>query len=146
MSSIQSEPPTYLKTDPFMTCTTGMLSCFIDCLDYNEVSYEIGQANNAIVFPGLGLGAIVAKAEIISKGMFTAAADAVADMCCNDQPGESLLPNINKLQEVSEKVALAVIHAAIKAGVARVDITDVEKVVADAMWKPVYKEIRSIKI
>ncbi len=115
-------------------------------VDYNGVSYEIGQANNAFIFPGLGLGAIVAKAEVISKGMFTAAADAVADMCCNDQPGASLLPNINKLQEVSEKVALAVIEAAIKEGVARADITDAEKAVADAMWKPEYKEIRSIKI
>ncbi|MGV2942529.1 NAD-dependent malic enzyme [Mesobacillus sp. LC4] len=113
-------------------------------VEHNGISYEIGQANNAFIFPGLGLGAIVAKAKIISKGMFTAAADAVADMCCNDKPG--LLPNINTLQEVSEKVAMAVIHAAIKEGVALADIHDVQKAVADAMWKPVYKEIRSIKI
>ncbi|WP_226087699.1 NAD-dependent malic enzyme [Mesobacillus sp. S13] len=115
-------------------------------VEHNGVSYEIGQANNAFIFPGLGLGAIVAKAKIISKGMFTAAADAVADMCCNDKPGASLLPNINTLQEVSEKVAMAVIHAAIKEGVAQADMHDVQKAVADAMWKPVYKEIRSIKI
>ncbi|WP_226641587.1 NAD-dependent malic enzyme [Mesobacillus subterraneus] len=115
-------------------------------VEHNEISYEIGQANNAFIFPGLGLGAIVANAKIISKGMFTAAADAVADMCCNDKPGASLLPNINTLQEVSEKVAMAVIHAAIKEGVARADMHDVQKAVADAMWKPVYKEIRSIKI
>jgi len=115
-------------------------------VDYNGVSYEIGQANNAFIFPGLGLGAIAAKAEIISKGMFTAAANAVADMCCNDKPGSSLLPNINKLQEVSEKVAITVIDAAINEGVSRADINDVEKAVADAMWKPEYKEIRSIKV
>jgi malate dehydrogenase (oxaloacetate-decarboxylating) len=115
-------------------------------VDYNGVSYEIGQANNAFIFPGLGLGAIAAKAEIISKGMFTAAANAVADMCCNDKPGASLLPNINKLQEVSEKVAITVIDAAIKEGVSRADINDVQKAVADAMWKPEYKEIRSIKV
>lgn len=115
-------------------------------VENDGISYEIGQANNAFIFPGLGLGAIVAKAKIISKGMFTAAADTVADMCCNDKPGASLLPNINTLQEVSEKVAMAVIHAAIKEGVARADMHDVQKAVADAMWKPVYKEIRSIKI
>ncbi|NKE04062.1 NAD-dependent malic enzyme [Mesobacillus selenatarsenatis] len=115
-------------------------------VEHNGTSYEIGQANNAFIFPGLGLGAIVANTKIISKGMFTAAADAVADMCCNDKPGASLLPNINTLQEVSEKVAMAVIHAAIKEGVARADMHDVQKAVADAMWKPVYKEIRSIKI
>ncbi|WP_226674876.1 NAD-dependent malic enzyme [Mesobacillus jeotgali] len=115
-------------------------------VDYNGVSYEIGQANNAFIFPGLGLGAIVAKAEIISKGMFTAAADAVADMCCNDKQGASLLPNIDRLQEVSEKVALAVIDAAISEGNSRADITDAEKAVAEAMWEPVYKEIKRITI
>lgn len=115
-------------------------------VEFNGVSYEIGQANNAFIFPGLGLGAIVAKAEIISKGMFTAAADAVADMCCNDQLGASLLPNIDKLQEVSEKVALAVIDTAISEGIARADITDVEKAVAEAIWKPEYKEIKRITI
>ncbi|WP_102262624.1 NAD-dependent malic enzyme [Mesobacillus jeotgali] len=115
-------------------------------VDYNGVFYEIGQANNAFIFPGLGLGAIVAKAEIISKGMFTAAADAVADMCCNDKQGASLLPNIDRLQEVSEKVALAVIDAAISEGNSRTDITDAEKAVAEAMWEPVYKEIKRITI
>ncbi|MBS8263900.1 NAD-dependent malic enzyme [Mesobacillus boroniphilus] len=115
-------------------------------VEYNEVSYEIGQANNAFIFPGLGLGAIVAKAEIISKGMFTAAANAVSDMCCNDKPGASLLPHIDKLQVVSEKVAIEVIQAAISEGVARADITDVEEAVAEAMWKPEYREIRSVRI
>ncbi|WP_394138858.1 NAD-dependent malic enzyme [Cytobacillus oceanisediminis] len=115
-------------------------------VEYNGVSYEIGQANNAFIFPGLGLGAIVAKAEIISKGMFAAAANAVADMCCNDKAGASLLPNISKLQEVSEKVAMEVIRTAISEGIARADINDVEKAVAKAMWKPEYREIRSVTI
>ena len=115
-------------------------------IEYNGVSYEFGQANNAFIFPGLGLGAIVSKAEVISKGMFATAANAVADMCSNDKPGASLLPNINKLQEVSEKVAIEVIQVAISEGIARADIHDVEKAVAEAMWKPEYKEIRSISI
>jgi malate dehydrogenase (oxaloacetate-decarboxylating) len=113
-------------------------------VEYNGVSYEIGQSNNAFVFPGLGLGAIVAKAEIISKGMFTAAANAVAKMSDSSTPGASLLPSIEKLHAVSIGVAVEVAKAAIEEGVARADITNVEKAVVDAVWEPEYKEIKNI--
>ncbi|MBU8919352.1 NAD-dependent malic enzyme [Bacillus sp. FJAT-29953] len=117
-----------------------------DPVVYNGVSYEIGQANNAFVFPGLGLGAIVAKAEIISKGMFAAAANAVAKMTDTSKPGASLLPSVEKLHEVSEYVAIEVAKAAIKEGIARADIQNVEKAVTEAMWEPEYKEIKSVGI
>jgi malate dehydrogenase (oxaloacetate-decarboxylating) len=113
-------------------------------VEYNGVSYEIGQSNNAFVFPGLGLGAIVAKAEIISKGMFTAAANAVAKMCDSSTPGASLLPSIEKLHAVSIGVAVEVAKAAIEEGVARAEITNVEKAVVDAVWEPEYKMIKYI--
>ncbi|NQD68577.1 NAD-dependent malic enzyme [Bacillus haikouensis] len=113
-------------------------------VEYNGVSYEIGQSNNAFVFPGLGLGAIVAKAEIISKGMFTAAANAVAKMCDSSTPGASLLPSIEKLHAVSIGVAVEVAKAAIEEGVARAEITNVEKAVVDAVWEPEYKVIKYI--
>jgi malate dehydrogenase (oxaloacetate-decarboxylating) len=115
-------------------------------VDYNGVSYEIGQSNNAFVFPGLGLGAIVAKAEMISKGMFVAAANAVAKMCDRSKTGSSLLPPIEKLHDVSIYVAVEVIKAAIEEGIARADITDIDKAVAEAVWRPEYKEIRSVGI
>lgn len=117
-----------------------------DPVVYNGVSYEIGQANNAFVFPGLGLGAIVAKAEIISKGMFAAAANAVAQMTDTSKPGASLLPSVEKLHEVSEYVAVEVVKAAINEGIARADFQDVEQAVAEAMWEPEYKEIKSVGI
>ncbi|WP_423797997.1 NAD-dependent malic enzyme [Neobacillus sp. SAB-20_R2A] len=117
-----------------------------DHVEYNGVSYEIGQANNAFVFPGLGLGAIVSKAEIISKGMFTAAANAVAQMTDTSTSGASLLPPIEKLHAVSVYVAVEVAKAAINEGIARADIPNVEKAVAEAMWEPEYKEIKSIGI
>lgn len=117
-----------------------------DHVEYNGVTYEIGQANNAFVFPGLGLGAIVAKAEIISKGMFAAAANAVAKMTDTSKSGASLLPSVEKLHEVSEYVAVEVVKAAINQGIARADIQDVEQAVAEAMWEPEYKEIKSVGI
>jgi malate dehydrogenase (oxaloacetate-decarboxylating) len=113
---------------------------------YNGISYEIGQSNNAFVFPGLGLGAIVARAEIISKGMFAAAANAVAKMSSSNMPGAPLLPSINKLHEVSEYVAIEVAKAAISEGIAKANINDVEKAVANAMWKPEYKEVKSFAV
>lgn len=115
-------------------------------VEYKGVSYEIGQSNNAFVFPGLGLGAIAAKAEVISKGMFAAAASAVARMSDTSKPGASLLPSIEKLHEVSKYVAIEVARAAIHEGIARIDIQDVEKAIEDSMWKPEYKEIKSVGI
>ncbi|MFB3170791.1 NAD-dependent malic enzyme [Neobacillus sp. 179-C4.2 HS] len=115
-------------------------------VEYNGVSYEIGQSNNAFVFPGLGLGAIVAKAEKISKGMFAAAAYAVARMSDTSTPGSSLLPPIEKLHEVSKYVAIEVANAAIHEGIARADIQDVEAAIENAMWKPEYKKINSVGI
>ncbi|RIW31323.1 NAD-dependent malic enzyme [Bacillus salacetis] len=128
-------------TDGKALIATG--SPFAD-IEYNGISYEIGQSNNAFVFPGLGLGAIVSKAEVISKGMFAAAANAVADMCDSTTPGASLLPSIEKLHPVSITVAVAVAKAAIEEGVARADITNVEKAVVDAVWQPEYKTIKNI--
>jgi malate dehydrogenase (oxaloacetate-decarboxylating) len=115
-------------------------------VEYNGVSYEIGQSNNAFVFPGLGLGAIVAKAETISKGMLAASANAVAKMSDSSLPGASLLPSINQLQEVSKAVAIEVAKTAIAEGIAKAEIKDIEKVVTDAMWKPEYKIVtRQVK-
>ncbi|MGG2026463.1 NAD-dependent malic enzyme [Gottfriedia sp. S16(2024)] len=115
-------------------------------VEYKGVSYEIGQSNNAFVFPGLGLGAIVAKAEVISKGMFAAAANAVASMSDTSKVGASLLPSIEKLHEVSKYVAIEVAHAAIHEGIAKIDIQDVENAIEEAMWKPEYKEIKRVAL
>ncbi|MDT3497474.1 NAD-dependent malic enzyme [Bacillus toyonensis] len=140
----EAVPENLIKwTDGKALIATG--SPFAD-VKHKGVIYEIGQSNNAFVFPGLGLGAIVAKAEIISKGMFAAAANAVAEMADTSTSGAALLPSIEKLHEVSKYVAIEVAHAAIHEGIARVDIQDVENAIENAMWKPEYKEIKSVGI
>ncbi len=111
-------------------------------VEYNGVTYEIGQSNNAFVFPGLGLGAIVTKAKVFTKGMFTAAADAVAHAVDSSALGASLLPHVRDLQSVSFAVAVAVAKAAVEDGVARYSPEDVEDAVRNAMWHPVYREIK----
>ncbi|WIG46628.1 oxaloacetate-decarboxylating malate dehydrogenase [Bacillus halotolerans] len=112
-----------------------------DNVEYNGVSYEIGQSNNAFAFPGLGLGSIVAEARVITPAMFAATADAIAEMVDFETPGAGLLPSIDKLQEVSIQVAIAVAEAAIKDGVANRQPEDVKQAVLDAMWTPEYKKV-----
>ncbi|MBE0338753.1 NAD-dependent malic enzyme [Paenibacillus sp. 23TSA30-6] len=109
---------------------------------YNNIKFEIGQSNNAFVFPGLGLGAIVVKSKIITDSMFAAAAHAVAQMVDLTQPGASLLPKISELREVSEAVAVAVAEAAVQDGVARHQPDDIRQAVRDAMWDCKYRPIK----
>jgi malate dehydrogenase (oxaloacetate-decarboxylating) len=112
-------------------------------VSYKGTVYEIGQSNNAFVFPGLGLGAIVVKAKVITSGMFTAVANAVTDMTDSRKAGASLLPSTKDLRSVSIAVAIKVAKAAIQDGVAQHVPEDVEQAVKDAMWHPTYKSIKS---
>jgi len=85
---------------------------------YQGVSYQIGQANNALIFPGLGLGALLSRARRITDHMITAAAQAVARLADTATPGAPLLPAIDDLRTTSAQVALAVAQAAADDGVA----------------------------
>ncbi|MDU7360110.1 MAG: NAD-dependent malic enzyme [Propionibacteriaceae bacterium] len=106
------------------------------------MQFEIAQANNALVFPGLGLGVAVCKASRVSDSMIIAAARAVASLTFDDKrPGASLLPSIDQLRLVSATVALAVVQCAQEEGIAQVEITDPVQAVYDSMWKPEYAKI-----
>ena len=104
-------------------------------------TYQIAQANNALVFPGLGLGVIVAKARRISDPMIAAAADAVAGISDATAPGAPLLPPMTDLRAVSAAVAIAVATAAAKEGLAQTELHNPIQQVHDAMWRPVYPRI-----
>jgi malate dehydrogenase (oxaloacetate-decarboxylating) len=103
----------------------------------------VAQTNNAMLYPGLGLGAIVSKAERISDGMLAAAASAVSSLVTVRQPGASLLPHIDDLRSVSATVAVAVAEAAEAEGLARVKFTDIVQQVQDGMWEPEYRRIEA---
>ncbi|AWB43716.1 NAD-dependent malic enzyme [Paenibacillus sp. CAA11] len=113
-------------------------------VSYEGTLYQIGQSNNAFVFPGLGLGAIIVKAKCITKGMFAAAAEAVAAITNALEPGASLLPGINDLRSVSAAVAEAVALTAVRDGVARTIPQNVPAAIRDAMWEASYKAIKPI--
>ncbi len=111
---------------------------------YRGVTYVIGQVNNAMLYPGLCLGAIVSRARRISDGMLAAAANAVSSLVAVRLPGASLLPHVDDLRNVSLTVAVAVAEAAVEEGLAGFKFDDIVEQVGDAMWKPEYHEIQAV--
>ncbi|MDP3001291.1 MAG: NAD-dependent malic enzyme [Bryobacterales bacterium] len=110
---------------------------------HRGVTYVIGQVNNAMLYPGLILGAIVSRARRISAGMFVAAASAVSSLVAVRQPGASLLPHIDDLRSVSVTVAVAVAETAVAEGLAGAELGDIVQQVQDAMWQPEYRRIQA---
>ncbi len=113
-------------------------------VSYDGVSYAVAQANNALVFPGLGLGVNVSRARRISEGMIQACADAVAGLVDVGVRGASLLPDVSDLRRVSAVVAVAVAVAAHEEGLAQVELTNAVQQVHEAMWQPDYPVIEPV--
>jgi malate dehydrogenase (oxaloacetate-decarboxylating) len=112
-------------------------------VEYRGTTYVIGQANNALVFPGLGLGAIAVRAGKITDGMLSAAAYAVAGLVDSGADGAPLLPEVASLRDTSLTVAVAVAEAAIAGGVATERVPDdLPRHVEALMWQPVYRPVR----
>jgi malate dehydrogenase (oxaloacetate-decarboxylating) len=109
-------------------------------VEYQGVTYRFGQANNALVYPGLGLGTIVAGASKVTDGMLQAAAEAVAGQVDVSEPGAALLPAVENLRASSATTAVAVIKAAASDGVATRKVDNPVQAVQDAMWQPVYSD------
>jgi malate dehydrogenase (oxaloacetate-decarboxylating) len=110
----------------------------IDPFEYDGVTYYFGEANNALVYPGLGLGTIVSRASKVTEGMLHAAAEAVAGQVDVAEPGAALLPAVENLRASSATSAIAVANAATADGVATAKAGNLVQAVADAMWQPVY--------
>lgn len=115
-----------------------------DPVELNGTRYHVAQANNALVYPGVGLGTIVARARVITDSMFVAAAQAVAEQVDARPAGAAVLPPVTDLRRVSAIVATRVVEAAIADGVARHVPSDPEAAVAKAMWQPTYRAIRPV--
>ena len=114
-------------------------------VDYGGVHYEIGQANNALVFPGLGLGVIAARARRVTDGMLLTAARAVADLVDISAPGAPLLPQVADLRETSVAVAAAVAREAESEGVASAALSsDLSSQIRALMWEPRYRPVRAV--
>ena len=110
-----------------------------DTVSYKGVDYVIGQANNALIYPGLGLGMLASEASLLTDEMIGAAAHSLSGIVNPGQPGAPVLPPFKYVADVSIKVAEAVAKKAQEQGLARVKETDMAKAVRDLKWYPEYK-------
>lgn len=108
-------------------------------VEYNGVTYVIGQANNALIYPGLGLGSISVNASLVTDEMISSAAHSLGEFLEINVEGAAVLPPVSKLTQFSETVAAAVAECAVKQGLNRVQTNDVKKAVKSVIWKPVYR-------
>ena len=109
-----------------------------DPVEYNGVTYEIGQANNALIYPALGLGAIASTAKLVTNEMISKAAHSLGGIVDTTKPGAATLPPVSKLTEFSQRVAEAVGQCALDQKLNREDITDIKAAIEKIKWTPKY--------
>lgn len=110
-----------------------------DNVIYKGVEYIIGQANNALIYPGLGLGVLASEASLLTDEMIGAAAHSLSGITDITKPGAPVLPPFKYVADVSIKVAEAVAKKAQEQGLARAQEKDMAKAVRDFKWIPKYK-------
>jgi len=106
-------------------------------IELKGVTYDIGQANNALIYPGVGLGVLAVNATRLSDAMISAAAHALQGIVDTTKPGAATLPPVEKLTQFSRTVAKAVAECAIKEGLAPEQ--DIDAAIDSILWKPEYK-------
>lgn len=109
-----------------------------DPVEYNGVTYEIGQANNALIYPALGLGAIASTTKLMTNEMISKAAHSLGGIVDTTKPGAATLPPVSKLTEFSQRVAEAVGQCALDQKLNREDITDIKAAIEKIKWIPKY--------
>lgn len=104
----------------------------------------VRQGNNVYIFPAVGLGSLVSEARVVTDGMFTAAAHALAEAVSEaDACSGALYPPVDQLREVSRYVAMAVVKAARDERVGRsIADADVAAAIDAEMWDCSYPELR----
>lgn len=110
-----------------------------DTVSYKGVDYVIGQANNALIYPGLGLGMLASEASLLTDEMIGAAARSLSGIIDMKKPGAPVLPPFKYVAEVSIKVAEAVAKKAQEQGLARSEEKDMAKAVRELKWYPNYR-------
>lgn len=133
---IEATPADLIKwTNSKALVATGIPSATVA---YQGIDYQIGQANNALIYPGVGFGALAVNARIINDEMLAAAAHALGGLVDVKAPGAPVLPPVSQLTAFSKQVAIAVAQSAIDQGLAQTDLS-AEQAVAAMHWQPEYQ-------
>lgn len=118
-----------------------------------EITIDIAECNNSVVFPGIGLGAVLSRARLLTDAMLVAAVRAVADLSPALRDATApLLPGVEDVRAVSVRVAREVVKAAVKEKVATVEDIPVdqgdeelEAWIREQMWDPVYRPLKRVE-
>lgn len=133
---IEAMPNDLLKwTDGRALIATGIP---VQATEYKGVNYEIGQANNALIYPGVGLGVLAAKAKLVSDEMISAAAHSLGGLVDTTKPGAAVLPPVKQIHTFTQTVAKAVCETAIKQGLADDSVKDAEAAIRAIKWEAKY--------
>lgn len=108
---------------------------------YHGTIFEIGQANNSLVFPGMGLAVAACRARKVSPGMLAAAAHALTDLVDMKKPGASVLPPVREMGNFTKILAEKVVCQAVKEGLNRVPVEDPKKAIEAIQWKAEYRKL-----
>ena len=108
---------------------------------YHGTIFEIGQANNSLVFPGMGLAVAACRARKVSPGMLAAAAHALTDLVDMKKPGASVLPPVREMGNFTKILAEKVVCQAVKEGLNGIPVEDPKKAIEAIQWKAEYKEL-----
>jgi malate dehydrogenase (oxaloacetate-decarboxylating) len=134
---MEAHPDDLIKwTDGRALVATGVP---MPAVDYKGVSYKIGQANNALIYPGVGLGVLAAKPWRLNKAMLSAAAHSLGHDKALSKPGTAVLPPVKEIRQFTVKVAEAVVQSAIDQGIADPSVTNAERAVMNTQWRPKYE-------
>jgi malate dehydrogenase (oxaloacetate-decarboxylating) len=117
-----------------------------DPVEFDGRSVRIGQGNNVYVFPGVGLGCLVAEVTEVTDSMFTIAAAAVANAVGERElEAGTLFPPLTELRSITHGIASAVVREANRLGVGKsIPDDEVEQSVAAMMWYPDYPTVRAV--
>ena len=112
-----------------------------DDVTINGITYQIGQANNALIYPGLGLGVLASKARLLTDQMISLAAHSLGGIVDTTQPGAAVLPPVSRITEFSERIAIGVAQETLRQGLNREPVSDVQAAVRTLKWTPTYRTL-----
>lgn len=112
-----------------------------DDVKYNGVTYQIGQANNALMYPGLGLGIIASTAKRVNGEMLSQASHALGGIVDTSKPGAAVLPPVSKLTEFSQTIAEVVVKSVVDQKLNKEEIKDIKQAVEEMKWYPEYQPL-----
>jgi len=135
-SKAEATPEAILKaTDGRALIATG--SPF-EAVKYNNKTIKISQCNNALIFPGIGLGMLISGASILSSSMLLAASKAIAEFNYYNCSKNELLPDLSSINELSQKVAFALAETSVEEGLNKNNPEDFQTLYLNFIWKPEY--------